>query len=205
MDETAEPRRVGDRIEHLLDDLKGALDGRSYEAVEELVRQVTNLYGEALGRVVASSRDHAPDLLERLAGDDLVAGLLSVHGLHPHPLEQRVESALESVRPFLAHHDGDVELVAIDPELGAVKLRLLGSCDGCPSSAVTLQHAVERAILEAAPEIVLIDVDDAAPAPVRAGPETPVVLSRKPVFVACPSGLAEPSAAESLARSMVRR
>ena len=74
------------------------------------------------------------------------------------------------MRPFLAHHDGDVELLAVDPELGAVRLRLLGSCDGCPSSAVTLQLAVERAIVEAAPEVVRIDVDDVAPAPVLAGP-----------------------------------
>ena len=64
------------------------------------------------------------------------------------------------MRPFLAHHDGDVELLAVDPDAGAVVLRLLGSCDGCPSSAVTLQLAVERAIVEAAPEIVRIDVDD---------------------------------------------
>ena len=39
-------------------------------------------------------------------------------------------------------------------------LRLLGSCDGCPSSAVTLRDAVERAIVEAAPEIVIIDVEE---------------------------------------------
>ena len=38
-------------------------------------------------------------------------------------------------------------------------LRLLGSCDGCPSSAVTLKMAVEQAIAEAAPEIVIIDVE----------------------------------------------
>ena len=51
-------------------------------------------------------------------------------------------------------HGGDVELLDVDEDAGAVHLRLLGSCDGCPSSAVTLQHAVERAIVEAAPEIV---------------------------------------------------
>ena len=56
-------------------------------------------------------------------------------------------------------HGGDVELLDIDADAGAVHLRLLGSCDGCPSSAVTLQLAVERAIVEAAPEIVRIDVD----------------------------------------------
>ena len=58
----------------------------------------------------------------------------------------RVEGALATVRPLLAAHGGDVELLGIDDEAGAVQLRLLGSCDGCPSSAVTLQTAVEGAI-----------------------------------------------------------
>ena len=77
------------------------------------------------------------------------------------------------MRPFLAHHDGDVELLGIDPDAGAVKLRLLGSCDGCPSSSVTLQFAVERAIVEAAPEISRIDVADPRTRPDPGRPETP--------------------------------
>jgi Fe-S cluster biogenesis protein NfuA len=81
------------------------------------------------------------------------------------------------VRPFLATHGGDVELLAIDEAVGAVQLRLLGSCDGCPSSAITLQMAVERAIVEAAPEIMRIDVADATPA---AGVDTPISLTSKP-------------------------
>ena len=64
------------------------------------------------------------------------------------------------MRPFLGAHGGDVELLDIDADAGAVQLRLLGSCDGCPSSAVTLQMAVEQAIVEAAPEIVIIDVEE---------------------------------------------
>ena len=92
-----------------------------------------------------------PGLLDELADDELVASLLLVHGLHP-------ESAGPSGRggpgpgPAPARgHAGDVELLGIDAEAGAVRIRLLGSCDGCPSSSVTLQLAVERAIVEAAP------------------------------------------------------
>ena len=83
-----------------------------------------------------------------------------MQGLHPDPLDVRVEGALASVRPFLGRHGGDVELLAIDDDLGAVKLRLLGNCDGCPSSAATLQGAVEAAILEAAPEVTRIVVEE---------------------------------------------
>ena len=120
-------------------------------------------------------RDGDPRLVDRFGADELVASLLLVHGLHPVGVEDRVEAALQSVRPFLAHHDGDVELLGIDPDAGAVLLRLLGSCDGCPSSAVTLQMAVERAIVDAAPEIVRIDVEAAAP-PSRRRPRRPSAL-----------------------------
>ena len=92
-----------------------------------------------------------------------MASLLLVHGLHPESLERRVEAALVSVRPFLAQHGGDVELLGIDEDVGAVKLRLLGSCDGCPSSASTLRGAVEVAIAEAAPETPSDNVKSANP------------------------------------------
>jgi Fe-S cluster biogenesis protein NfuA len=65
-----------------------------------------------------------------------------------------------------------------------VLLRLLGSCDGCPSSAVTLQQAVERAIHEAAPEIVTIDVEESQ---ASSDLSVPVALGRKPTYDSCPS------------------
>jgi Fe-S cluster biogenesis protein NfuA len=193
MDDGPDLQEVGERIERILDDLRAHLDRRTYDQVEEVVRQVTDLYGAGLSRVVQLLADTDAALLDRLGEDPLVASLLIVHGLHPHDLERRVEEALTSVRPFLAHHDGDVELLGIDPEIGAVRLRLLGNCDGCPSSAVTLRTAVERAITEAAPEVVRIDVADQAAAPVTAGPRTPVALIRKPQYDHCPTEL-EPAA-----------
>lgn len=107
-------------------------------------------------------------------------------GLHPKPLETRVADALQEVRPFLASHAGGVELLGVDAEAGVVHLRLLGSCDGCPSSAITLQMAVERAIVEAAPEIIRIDVD----APSATAPGVPVALSVKPKYTVCPADVA---------------
>jgi Fe-S cluster biogenesis protein NfuA len=175
-------RVIGDRIEQLLGELRAAADPAVYDKAEELLRMVTELYAAGLGRVVEVVGEQ-PANLARLLDDELVASLLLVHGLHPDSLVVRVERALESVRPFLAQHGGDVELLDIDPDVGAVLLRLLGSCDGCPSSAVTLQHAVERAIIEAAPEIVTIDVD----APPKPAPSVSVTLGPKPVYEHCPS------------------
>ena len=103
------------------------------------------------------------EVLAALAADELVAGLLVVHGLHPYGVEERVERALEAVRPYLGSHGGDVELLGVSEE-GVVRLRLLGSCDGCPSSSVTLELAVEGAIHEAAPEVSAIEIETAADA-----------------------------------------
>jgi Fe-S cluster biogenesis protein NfuA len=111
-----------------------------------------------------------------------------VHGLHPQSLAERVEGALATVRPLLGAHGGDVELLEIDEDAGGVRLRLLGSCDGCPSSAITLQSAVERAIVEAAPEIVAIDVDAPDPTPSTVA----ISLTRKAAtYTECPAEMVD--------------
>jgi Fe-S cluster biogenesis protein NfuA len=177
-------RATGDRIEQLLDELQALADPRSYDRACELLRLVSDLYGGGLTHVVELVSEQAPGLLGALVDDELIASLMLVHGLHPDALEDRVQGALAQVRPLLAAHGGDVELLGIDAVAGAVLLRLLGSCDGCPSSAVTLQMAVERAIRESAAEIVRIDV--VAPPPPQSA-KVAVALTTKPVFGECPA------------------
>ena len=150
-------RVVGDRIEELLRQLEDSLDERAFEHVQEVVNLVTELYGGGLARILELAGEDSA-LRERLADDDLVASLLVLHDLHPLDLDARVRRALESVRPYLGSHGGDVEILAIDGDEGVVSLRMLGSCDGCASSSVTLELAVQAAIEEAAPEITRIDV-----------------------------------------------
>jgi Fe-S cluster biogenesis protein NfuA/nitrite reductase/ring-hydroxylating ferredoxin subunit len=155
-------RSTGDRIEALL----GATDAAgpvARERAEELVRLVVDLYGAGLERlldVLFEAGALSDEVLERLASDELVSGLLLVHGLHPYGVEDRIAKALDDVRPYLGSHGGDVELVDVTDD-GIVRLKMLGSCDGCPSSAVTLQLAVEGAITAAAPEITAVEVAEA--------------------------------------------
>ena len=175
-DHLSDPGATGERIDALLTaSATGGVVAR--ERAEELVRLVTDLYGAGLERVMEILHESGrldDDLLADLAGDELVSGLLIVHGLHPYGVEQRVEEALDSVRPYLGSHGGDVELLEVS-ETGTVRIRLLGSCDGCPSSSVTLKLAVEGAIESAAPEVVSIEVDttsessSAAPALIPVG------------------------------------
>lgn len=159
-------RQAGDRIQALLD-AASAGGPVARERAEQLVREVVDLYGEALGRVLTITA-HTPALVDELARDELVSSVLLVSGLHPHDVETRVRTALDSVRPYLGSHGGDVELVDVTGD-GVVRLRLLGSCHGCPSSAVTLQLAVEGAVQAAAPETTAVEVEtedrDTAPTP----------------------------------------
>lgn len=153
-------RGSGERIDALLSaSASGGIVAR--ERAEELIRLVTDLYGAGLERlmdILYQTGHLQEELLTALAHDELVSSLLLVHGLHPYSVETRVEEALESVRPYLGTHGGDVELLGVTPE-GTVRIRMLGSCDGCPSSSVTLKLAVEDAIETAAPEISGIEVD----------------------------------------------
>lgn len=169
-------RAVGDRIEAVLDQLRTSTDRRVFELVEEAVGLVTDLYGGGLERVLELVDDGTRD---QLVGDELVGALLMLHDLHPLSLEDRVMAALEEVRPYMDSHGGDVEVLRIDEAEGVLHLRMLGSCDGCPSSSVTLQTAVQRAMEEFAPEIAHIDVVDDTPPPPPIS--TPIQLGRKPV------------------------
>ena len=160
-DAPADPRACGERIEQLLE-ASAAAGPLARERAEELVRCVVDLYGAGLQRVLEIAHAEGAltgPVLDGLAADELVASLLLVHGLHPYPLAERVARALDGVRPYLGSHGGDVELLGID-EAGTVQLRMLGSCDGCPSSAATLTLAVRGAIEAAAPEVTGVQVQE---------------------------------------------
>ncbi len=154
-----ELRAAGDRIESLMGEFAAAGPAMQGKA-EELVRLLMRLYGAGLERILTAVDDAgqaATPIFARLAADDLVASLLVLHDLHPLDLETRVERALDHVRPYLGSHGGDVKLLGVED--GVVRLRLEGSCHGCPSSTVTMKLAVEKAIEEAAPEIARIAVE----------------------------------------------
>ena len=151
---------TGERIDSLLSAL-GTSGPVAQQRGEDLVALVTNLYGAGLERlleVLADAGRLDAVAFDALAADELVSGLLLVHGLHPYDVTTRVAAALDSVRPYLGSHGGDVELLGID-DAGVVTLRMLGTCDSCPSSTVTLQLAVEGAIQAAAPEVTAIQVE----------------------------------------------
>ncbi|RKR81164.1 Fe-S cluster biogenesis protein NfuA [Mucilaginibacter gracilis] len=80
-------------------------------------------------------------------------------------LLEKVEAALDTIRPYLETDGGNVSIEEITEE-GVVKLKLLGSCESCPMSIMTLKAGIEQAIKKAVPEITaveainLTDIDD---------------------------------------------
>lgn len=66
-------------------------------------------------------------------------------------MKEKIEKALEAIRPALQADGGDIQLVGI--ENGVVKVRLTGACGGCPMSQMTMTEGVEKAIKKAVPEV----------------------------------------------------
>lgn len=70
-------------------------------------------------------------------------------------LEERVERALDQIRPALRMDGGNVELIEVDE--GIAKVRLMGACGGCPMSTMTLKMGIERAVRSSVPEIKSVE------------------------------------------------
>ncbi len=70
-------------------------------------------------------------------------------------MKEKVETALNEIRPMLQADGGDVELVEIDGNV--VKVRLQGACAGCPMSQMTLKNGIERILKEKIPEIESVE------------------------------------------------
>ncbi|MBN2104426.1 NifU family protein [bacterium] len=71
-------------------------------------------------------------------------------------MEDKVKEALEIVRPMLQQDGGDVELVEVTED-GVVRVRLQGTCAGCPMAQMTLSHGVERILKQHVPEIKAVE------------------------------------------------
>jgi len=119
---------------------------------------IEELNAEAFRRLIRALKldPAAVPALRHAVTDPFVYQVLLFHGLVKEPLESRVRRALEEVRPSLKEHGGDVELVAVKmPD--TVEVRLVGSCQSCPSSGETLSEGVEKSIKALCPEITTVN------------------------------------------------
>jgi len=159
--------RRSERIEELVRRLEGG-DLALRAVAQELLQAVIELHGVALERILdrVAELPQADAALEELGADPVVSGVLSLHGIHPVALEDRVLSALESARGQLRSHGGEVKLDSIED--GVVHVTLSGACGSCGSSAATMKSTVENAIYTLAPEVKAV-VAENAPARAHSG------------------------------------
>jgi len=158
-------RSAGARVEELLDGLRSGPPSAA-AAAEELVGLLVGLYGGGLAAIVellGGQGDAGTAVLAAIADDPRVEGLLLLHDLHPLDVDARIQQALDRVRPYLGSHAGGVQYLGVTD--GVARLRLEGSCDGCPSSTVTVELAIRGAVEDAAPEVTEVVVEGVAAAP----------------------------------------
>jgi Fe-S cluster biogenesis protein NfuA len=163
MASTLEARDFQERLQELdvlLRETEQQTDPAARGRLQKVVQAILELHGAGLQRLlehITEASECGQEILDACCKDDVVSGLLVLHNIHPLDVEDRVHQALESVRPFLQSHGGNVELLEVCD--GVVRLRLQGSCHHCPSSAVTMQQTVEEAIYASAPEVTSIEVE----------------------------------------------
>ena len=168
-------KEMGARVEDLLGEIR-ASDPAVAGLAEEVVGLLVDLYGEALARLV-DLVDESP-LIERVVDDPLLASLLLLHGLHPEPIEPRIERALDRIRPGLGGKKLDVVELQDD---GTLRLHLSSPLDGCPSTIGTVQRTIEDAVAEWAPEVAAVRIDGLffATAVVEEPEPVPVTIGRR--------------------------
>ncbi len=70
---------------------------------------------------------------------------------------ERIEAALEGIRPYIASHKGSVEVIDFDPVEGHLLLRMGGTCQGCAAATITLKHGIETRLKQSVPEVRTVE------------------------------------------------
>ncbi len=170
-------RHIGD----LADELTSHPDPEVAQKVGDLLDWVDAFHRDGLGRLVEMIRAWRGEIfLESVARDEITGMFLGAYGLGEDPESaemamEAVTAALDELRPYAESHGGSIELDSITD--GVVKVKMLGSCDGCPSSSATLSQGVEEALRRHWPDFRRLElVDDAAPAEAEAPPAATTFL-----------------------------
>jgi Fe-S cluster biogenesis protein NfuA len=140
------------RVGELADQLLSHPDRDVREQAGELLDWVDVFHREGLGRLVEMIRAWRGEIfLESVARDEIAGPFLDTYDLGEGAderdraeAEEAVNAALEELRPFVESHGGMITVESIQD--GVVTVRMLGSCDGCPSSNATLTGGVEEAL-----------------------------------------------------------
>ncbi len=180
------------RVAEVFEDLMKHPDHRVGEAVGEMMDLVDVFHREGLGRLVEMIRAWRGEIfLESASRDDVVGEFLSAYDFGESPDDRdaaaaadAVDAAMQELRPMIESHGGMITVEEIKD--GVVKLQMMGSCDGCPSSAATLTGGIEEALRRHWPNFRRLEVLEPPAEEASALPEPePVLLQigRKPMVL----------------------
>ncbi|GIH14779.1 hypothetical protein Raf01_29510 [Rugosimonospora africana] len=120
-----------------------------------LVQALLALYGDGLDRMASAGRRTGGEAFAAdLVGDDLVAHLLLLHGLHPQEAPERIGRAIDRLGSRL--HGARARLVEVTG--GVARLRV-GNVSGCGSSRAAVEEVLTEAVRAAAPEVTGVEVE----------------------------------------------
>lgn len=158
--------RQKEHIGELIEQIQQFPNPNMQALLAECMEAVLSLHSSGLERIfelIEKTDGTAKEAKKQLLDDDFVKGMLIMHGLHPDDLETRLYRALDKVKPYMDSHGGSVKVLSL--ENGVAKLKLEGSCDGCPSSVSTLELGIKEAIEEECPDLMGLEVEGLADNP----------------------------------------
>jgi Fe-S cluster biogenesis protein NfuA len=188
--ETLAYEDVMPRVGELFDELMTHPDAGVRDRVEEMMDLFDAFHREGLGRLVEMIRAWRGEVfLESVGRDDVTGYFLNAYDLGEAPDERElaaamdaVDKALEELRPMIESHGGMITVEEVKD--GVVKVQMLGSCDGCPSSSATLTGGLEESLRRHWPNFRRLEVVEPAAeeAPAALPEPEPVLLQigRKP-------------------------
>lgn len=183
-------QKRAERVDLLTRELEEYPDLGARDKALELLQTVLSLYGEALRRIlhIIQSRPAGEQvvgelIVSQMMADPAVSSVLMIHGLYPVELKVRVATALDEIRPYLHSHGADAQLLGV--ENGVATVRLIRPRHDGSSSMTPMRLPIEKALLEAAPDLAGIEVieEEGGVAPARAPVQSPaslVLLQIKP-------------------------
>jgi Fe-S cluster biogenesis protein NfuA len=178
------------RVGELYDELMTHPDAGIRDRVEEMMDLVDVFHREGLGRLVEMIRAwRGETFLESVSEDNVTGYFLSAYDFGEAPDDrdaaaaaEAVDAAVEELRPMIESHGGMIVVEEIKD--GVVRVQMLGSCDGCPSSAATLTGGMEEALRRHWPNFRRLEVVEPVAEEPAALPEPEPVLmqiGRKPM------------------------
>lgn len=148
------------QLEALIVDMEQGPESPARARARQIVRAVLDLHASALTRMIeliAGATAAGPVLIEQLARDPLVSGVLLLHGLHPDDLESRVRGAVDGLDALLRAQGARLARLAIAD--GTVRLRLERDPGRGGLSGGALRTRLEQAIIAAAPDAASVEID----------------------------------------------